>query len=50
MALAGRRFGVDQRLRLIAPLLAFVRAANAAQKVQRSEDFGEPLEVVVVGG
>src|SRR5208282_5982757 len=50
VALAGRRFGVDQRLRLIAPLLAFVRAANAAQKMQRAEDFGEPLQVVVVGG
>ena len=43
-------FGVDQRLRFIAPLLAFVRAADAAQEVQCAENFGKPLQVAVVRG
>src|SRR5580704_311562 len=49
MAFAGRRFGLDQALRLGAPLLAFVAAADAAQEMQGAENFGQPLEVVVVG-
>jgi hypothetical protein len=36
-------------LRLVAPFLALVRAANAAQEVQRAEDLGEPLQVMVKG-
>ena len=48
-ALAGRRFGVDERLRLVAPLLPFIRAANAAQEMQRTENLGEPLQIAVVG-
>jgi hypothetical protein len=40
-------FGVDQHLRLVAPFLPFVRAANPAQKMQGAEDLGEPLQVMV---
>src|SRR5262249_61140909 len=47
--LAVRRFGVDQHLRLVAPFLPFVGAANAAQEMQRAEDLGEPLQIVVIG-
>src|ERR1700730_13991746 len=36
VAVARGRFGVDQRLRLVAPFLAFVAAAYAAQEVQRA--------------
>ena len=46
--LAARRFGVDQRLRLIAPFLSFVGAADAAQKIQCAKNFGEPLQIRVV--
>src|SRR5580704_7520176 len=48
VAVAGRRFGLDQRLRLGAPFRAFVRAANAAQEMQRAEDFRQPLQIVIV--
>src|SRR5262249_22753617 len=47
MALTARGFGVDQHLRLVAPFLPLVRAANSAQEMQRAEDLGEPLQVVV---
>ena len=47
---AARRFGVEQCLHLVAPALAFVGAADVAQIVQRAEDFGEPLQVVVERG
>src|SRR5581483_7653084 len=46
-AVAGRRFGVDQRLHFIAPFAAFIAAADAAQVMQRAEDLGQPLQVAV---
>ena len=46
---SGRCFGVDQGLRFVAPLLAFIRAANAAQEMQRAEDFGKSLQVPIIG-
>src|SRR3984957_16671995 len=48
VAVAGGRFGLDQRLRLGTPFRAFVAAANAAQEMQRAEDFRQPLQIVVV--
>src|ERR1700722_6740326 len=39
MAVARRRFGLDQRLRLGAPFLAFIAVADAAEEMQRAEDF-----------
>ena len=44
----GGRFGFDQRLRLISPLLGFIRTAYGAQKMQRAENFGKPLQVAVI--
>src|ERR1700712_4129089 len=49
-AVAGRGFGIDQRLHLIAPFGALVGAADAAQIVQRAENFGQPLQVAVKRG
>src|SRR5262249_32093500 len=46
---AARRLGVNQSLRLVAPLRAFVAAAEGPQVMQRAEDFGQPLQVTVVG-
>src|SRR6202034_114433 len=46
VAIADRRFGVDQGLRLVAPLLTFVGAADSAQEVKRAENFRKPLQVV----
>jgi hypothetical protein len=46
----GRSFGFDQSLRLVSPLLAFIRTANGAQEMQRAENFGKPLQVAVIGG
>src|SRR5580698_2046167 len=40
---AGRRFGINQGLRLLAPFLAFIGSADTAQEMQRAEDFREPL-------
>src|SRR5271166_4268031 len=48
-AVAAWRLGVDQGLHLVAPLLALIGAAEAAQIVQRAEDFGEALEAAVEG-
>src|ERR1700726_2515139 len=48
VAVAGGRFGLDQRLCLGAPFRAFVAAANAAQEMQRAEDFRQPLQIVIV--
>ena len=47
--LSGRRFGVDERLCLVAPLLAFVGAAYPTQKMQRAENLRKPLQVAIVG-
>src|SRR5215469_796364 len=47
---SARRFGVDQRLLLRAPFLAFVAVANAAQEMECAEDFRQPLQVAVIGG
>src|SRR5262245_61510686 len=47
-SVAARRLGIDQRLHLVAPGLAFVGAAYRAQIVQRAENFGEPLHVGLV--
>ena len=46
-AVAGGGFGIDQRLHLVAPFRPFIGAADAAQIVQRAEDFGQPLQVAV---
>jgi len=46
---SARRFGVDQRLRLGAPFLAFVVVANAAQEMQRTENLRQPLQVAIIG-
>src|SRR5581483_8321262 len=46
-AVAARRLRVDQRLHLVAPFGAFIAAADAAQIMQRAEDFCEPLQVAV---
>src|SRR5215472_3792596 len=40
---SGRRFGVDQRLRLVAPFLALIAVAYAAQEMQRAENFRQAL-------
>src|SRR5260221_428056 len=45
-----RGFGIDDRLHLVAPLLAFVGAADIAQVVQGAENLGEPLQAAVEGG
>ena len=49
VAVAGRRLGIDQCLGLGAPFLAFIRIAEAAQEVQRAEDFRQPLQIAIVG-
>src|SRR5215469_4752388 len=46
-SLPARGLGVDEGLHLVAPLLAFVGAADVAQIVQRAQDLGEPLEAAV---
>src|ERR1700719_230782 len=46
-ALGLRSFGVDQGLHLVAPLLAFIGPADAAQIVQGTENFRKPLEVAI---
>src|SRR5262249_19930014 len=43
-SLAARGPGVDEGLHLVAPLLAFIGAADIAQIVQRAENLGEALE------
>src|SRR5580704_4820582 len=48
VTVARGRFGLDQRLRFVAPFRALVAAANAAQEMQRAEDFRQPLQIVVV--
>src|SRR5215475_5548485 len=48
--LTARGLGVDEGLHLVAPLLAFIGAADIAQIVQRAEDLGEALEAAVEGG
>ena len=48
VAVADRCFGVDQGLRLVAPLLTFVGAADSAQEVKSTENFRKPLQVAVV--
>src|SRR5262249_38769917 len=45
--LAARGLGVDEGLHLVAPLLAFIGAADSAQIVQRAENLGEALEAAV---
>src|SRR5580658_1087862 len=37
--IAGRRLGIDQGLRLVAPLLTFIGITDTAQKMQRAENF-----------
>src|SRR6516165_4805378 len=49
MTVSARRFGVDQRLRLAAPFLAFAAVADAAQEMQRPENFRQTLQVAVIG-
>ena len=44
-AFARRRLRIDQRLHLVAPFLAFVGTADAAQIVKAAENFREPLQV-----
>src|ERR1700676_3721897 len=50
VAAARRRFGVDQRLRFGAPFLSFGVVANAAQEMQRADDFRQPLQIMIVRG
>src|SRR5271167_2947633 len=49
VAVAARRFGVNQGLRLVAPFRAFIVVADAAQEMQRAKDFREPLQIRIVG-
>ena len=46
-AVAARRLCIKQGLHLVAPLLAFVGAADRAKIVEGTEYLGEPLEIVV---
>src|SRR5262249_25159897 len=46
-ALAARRFGIDQGLHLVAPLLPFIGAADRAQIVERPQDLAEPRQIWV---
>src|SRR4029077_9157634 len=48
VAVAGGRFGLDQGLRLVAPFRPFIAAAQAAQEMQRAEDFGKPRQIAIV--
>ena len=48
VAIAGGRFGVDQRLGFGAPFLALARVADAAQEMQRAQNLRQPLQVMVV--
>src|SRR5436190_23238145 len=48
--LPARDFGIDDRLHLVAPLLAFVGAADIAQVMQGAENLGEPLQAPIEGG
>src|SRR6185503_19832033 len=43
-----RRLRVDQRLHFVTPDLAFARAADVAQVMQRAEDFGEALQIALI--
>src|SRR5919197_1481820 len=45
--LPARGLGVDERLHLGAPFLAFVSATDVAQIVQGAEDLGETLQAAV---
>src|SRR6266545_3465740 len=47
--LPARGLGVDDRLHLVAPLLAFVGATDVAQIMQGAEDLGETLQAAVEG-
>src|SRR3954452_9997678 len=46
-ALAGRSFGLDQRLHLAAPFVALFGPADAAQIVQPATELGQPLQIAV---
>ena len=48
-AVSARRFGIDQGLRLAPPFLAFAAVADAAQEMQRPQNFRQPLQVVIIG-
>src|SRR5262250_1315538 len=49
VAVSARRFGIDQGLRLTPPFLAFAAVADAAQEMQRPQNFRQPLQVVIIG-
>ena len=48
-AVSARCFGIDQGLRLAPPFLAFAAVADAAQKMQRPQNFRQPLQVAIIG-
>src|SRR6516165_7425841 len=48
-AVSARRFGIDQGLRLGPPFLAFAAVADAAQEMQRPQNFRQPLQVAIIG-
>jgi len=48
-AVSARRFSIDQGLRLGPPFLAFATVADAAQEMQRPQNFRQPLQVVIIG-
>src|SRR5215831_14919804 len=48
-AVSARRFGIDQGLRLAPPFLAFAAVADAAQEMQRPQNFRQPLQVAIIG-
>src|SRR6516162_9641681 len=48
-AVSARRFGIDQGLRLAPPFLAFAAVADAAQEMQRAQNFRQPLQVAIIG-
>ena len=43
------RLGIDQGLHLVAPFLAFIGAAQAAQVMERAQDLRKPRQAAVEG-
>src|SRR6516164_1432066 len=48
-AVSLRRFGIDQGLRLAPPFLALAAVADAAQEMQRPQNFRQPLQIAIIG-
>ena len=45
---SGGRFGINQRLCFGTPFLPLIAVAEAAQEMQRAQNFRKPLQVVIV--